>query len=262
MRPVENPNILKLPTRWPNGSSSPSKIPIMAGSLRRQRSMKRSSYGDGKGPTGQRRVAMPWPLRCWPGSRITSIDRIIERQQLGPIELAFISHDDDPGLSAMLQAMREIYLPNRIIAMTHIPDGSSAHPLLSGKKTVNGRAALYLCRNFSCQQPLSDPLQVVEALQVASKPAGQPSGGTRLQGQSIDGSAMVEGTARYAARLVNQPRSYGRFEYGFTPFGATGLTASRLGFGCYRVDASNQEYRTALSQALRSGVNLIDTSTN
>ena len=180
----------------------------------------------------------------------------------GPIELAFISHHDDPGLSAMLQAMREIYLPNRIIAMTHIPDGSSAHPLLSGKKTVNGRAALYLCRNFSCQQPLSDPLQVVEALQVASKPSGQPSGGTRLQGQSIDGSATAEGTARYAARLVNQPRSYGRFEYGFTPFGATGLTASRLGFGCYRVDASNPEYRTALSQALRSGVNLIDTSTN
>jgi len=187
---------------------------------------------------------------------VALVDLLME----GPIELAFIGDHDDPGLSAMLQAMRGIYLPNRIIAMTDILDGSSAHPLLSGKKTVNGRAALYLCRNYSCQQPLNDPLQVVEALQTASKPSGP--GVTRLQGQLLDGSATVEGTARYAARLVNQPRSHGRFEYGFTPLGATGLTASRLGFGCYRVDTSNPEYSTALSQALRSGVNVIDTSTN
>jgi len=180
----------------------------------------------------------------------------------GPVELALVGQTDDPGFSALLQAMREVYLPNRIIAATHIVDGSSGHPLLAGKKMVNGRAALYLCRNFSCQQPLIDPLAVTEALQAASKPFGQRSGVTKLRGRLLDGSATPEGTARYAARLVNQPRANGRFEFGFTPFGSTGLTASKLGFGCYRVDGTDPEYGAALSKALRSGVNLIDTSTN
>jgi len=180
----------------------------------------------------------------------------------GPVELALIGRSDDPGFSAILQAMREVYLPNRIIAATNIVDGSSAHPLLAGKKTVNGHAALYLCRNFSCQQPLTDPLAVAEALHATSKSFDRITDRTRLQGQLLDGSATAEGTARYTARLVNQPRSVGQFEHGFTQFGPTGLTSSKLGFGCYRVDGSDPEYGAALSKALRCGVNLIDTSTN
>jgi hypothetical protein len=44
--------------------------------------------------------------------------------------------------------------------------------------------------------------------------------------------------------------------------GATGLAVSRLGFGCYRVDEITAEHAAALKLALRSGINLIDTSTN
>jgi uncharacterized protein len=45
-------------------------------------------------------------------------------------------------------------------------------------------------------------------------------------------------------------------------FGNTGLTISRLGFGCYRVDEITAAHVAALKLALRSGINLIDTSTN
>jgi len=45
-------------------------------------------------------------------------------------------------------------------------------------------------------------------------------------------------------------------------FGRTGWTVSRLGFGCYRVEETTAEHATALKLALRSGINLIDTSTN
>jgi hypothetical protein len=51
-------------------------------------------------------------------------------------------------------------------------------------------------------------------------------------------------------------------ERGYTRFGNSGLTASRLGFGTYRVDTREPEHRDALKKALREGVNLIDTSTN
>lgn len=46
------------------------------------------------------------------------------------------------------------------------------------------------------------------------------------------------------------------------PLGNTGLTVSRIGFGCYRVDDQTPEHRAALDQAIESGCTLIDTSTN
>ncbi len=48
----------------------------------------------------------------------------------------------------------------------------------------------------------------------------------------------------------------------FRILGRTGLTVSALGFGTYRVDARSPEHRLALEKALKSGCNLIDTSTN
>lgn len=42
--------------------------------------------------------------------------------------------------------------------------------------------------------------------------------------------------------------------------GATGLTVSRMGFGCYRVHEFEPENRQALKDALLGGINLIDTS--
>jgi uncharacterized protein len=50
--------------------------------------------------------------------------------------------------------------------------------------------------------------------------------------------------------------------HGYTLLGGTGLTVSRVGFGCYRVDDVTPEHREALEVALAAGCNLIDTSTN
>lgn len=47
-----------------------------------------------------------------------------------------------------------------------------------------------------------------------------------------------------------------------TVLGTTGLTVSRFGFGCYRVHEHDPDHREALKSAIRSGVNLIDTSSN
>ena len=69
----------------------------------------------------------------------------------------------------------------------------------------------------------------------------------------IKGNATPEGTASYAAR--HAPLTYG-------DLGRTGLLVSQAGFGCYRVDASVETHRRALTKALLEGINLIDTSAN
>jgi Highly conserved protein containing a thioredoxin domain len=180
----------------------------------------------------------------------------------GPVELALVGPKDDPTFLALRDTIRSVYLPNRILATSHRTDGASSHPLLAGKKPVDGRTALYICRDFSCQRPLTNNVSAAEALHGLSTRSSSTVGGKKLRGRILGGSATVEGSARYAARSVNQPRTGGRFAHGYTPFGSTGLTVSKVGFGGYRVDDSDPEHRRALVHALGAGVNVIDTSTN
>ena len=66
-------------------------------------------------------------------------------------------------------------------------------------------------------------------------------------------AATPSGTGEYAAK---------HRELGYRPFGNAGIVVSEAGFGGYRVDVSMAEHRQALEYALRSGINLIDTSAN
>jgi aryl-alcohol dehydrogenase-like predicted oxidoreductase len=70
--------------------------------------------------------------------------------------------------------------------------------------------------------------------------------------------ATPEGTERAAAH----GRATGLPAFAYRPFGRTGLTASALGFGTYRVDERTPEHGASLSLALERRINLIDTSTN
>jgi aryl-alcohol dehydrogenase-like predicted oxidoreductase len=82
-----------------------------------------------------------------------------------------------------------------------------------------------------------------------------------LQGAQLPGRATVQGTAAYAARAIGLAGD-AALAGGFTALGTTGLTVTRLGFGTYRVTAQEPEHREALSKALRTSCNVIDTSTN
>ena len=177
----------------------------------------------------------------------------------GPIELAFVG--EAAALRALRHAVAEQYLPNRIVATGH-PNTPSSLPLLAGKQPVAGNPALYICRNFSCQQPVTDPRSVADALRTQNAGSNRRSHGPKmLQGAQLPGRATVQGTAAYAARMIGQAGD-AALAQGFTALATTGLTVTRLGFGTYRVTAQDPEHRKALTKALRVSCNLIDTSTN
>ena len=69
----------------------------------------------------------------------------------------------------------------------------------------------------------------------------------------ISGYATPAGTQRYAQR--NDGLTYNLLAQ-------TGLSISQAGFGSYRISQQSDQHRTALSTALQSGINLIDTSAN
>ncbi|MFQ5657229.1 MAG: aldo/keto reductase, partial [Candidatus Methylomirabilales bacterium] len=174
------------------------------------------------------------------------VDLLLE----GPVELALIGSAADTRLEELRREVGRHYVPNRIMAH-HDPDSGDAppFPLLEGKGLVNGQAALYVCQNFACQAPTTDPAQVSAALSA-------PGTGVERRaavGTFLPGSATSTDTRAYASRFTAG---------GYVPLGSTGLTTSKVGFGGYRVDDETREHQEALKKALRAGCNLIDTSTN
>src|SRR5213594_238791 len=89
---------------------------------------------------------------------------VVDLLLAGPVELALIGSHGEPGFEAIRRELNRHYLPNRVLAH-HDPDApATRHPLLIGKGLVNGKAALYLCRNFACQAPITDSAAVTAAL--------------------------------------------------------------------------------------------------
>lgn len=175
----------------------------------------------------------------------------------GPLELAFVGDETQEGLRALRRAVADQYLPNRIIA-TATPSTPSSLPLLEGKQPLDGQPALYICRNFSCRQPITNPLAISDALQTSARQGGESR---MLRGAQISGRATVQGTAAYAARMIGLAGD-ATLASGFTSFGTTGLTTTRVGFGTYRVHTQEADHRDALKKALQASCNVLDTSTN
>ena len=179
---------------------------------------------------------------------LTVVDLLIE----GPVELALVGTPGEAGFEALRREIGQHYLPNRIIAYHEPTTGDPPpFPLLQGKGLVNGRAALYVCRNFACQAPITDPALVASTLNPSERNPG--SSKRSSVGTFLPGGATQAGTATYRSRFV---------PLGYVPLGSMGLVTSKVGFGGYRVDDETPEHREALERALLNGCNLIDTSTN
>jgi len=83
----------------------------------------------------------------------------VDFARTGPLELAVIGNPRDEATRALLQVIRQTYLPNRAIALKDPtqPDAAPDIPLLRGRDLVAGRPAAYVCRNYVCQQPATTP---------------------------------------------------------------------------------------------------------
>ncbi len=84
-------------------------------------------------------------------------------------EIALIGQRDGKDTRQLLKTIHGRFLPNRIIAFLdpHSADSenlSQKIPLLSGRTLVQGKATAYVCRNFSCQRPVTSPKDLIEQL--------------------------------------------------------------------------------------------------
>ncbi|NUO49956.1 MAG: thioredoxin domain-containing protein [Polyangiaceae bacterium] len=93
-----------------------------------------------------------------PRAFLTSLD-VVSRSVTPPIEVAIVGSPDDPGLAALEAALARRYVPGLVLAKLDPKSErrSLPHPLLEGKTLVDGKAAVYVCRNYACSLPVTTP---------------------------------------------------------------------------------------------------------
>ena len=74
------------------------------------------------------------------------------------------------------------------------------------------------------------------------------------------GNASAEGTQRFVSRMRQEFSTYNQTSYRY--LNGTDLMVSKVGYGSYRVDQQVDEHIKSLEDSIRSGCNIIDTSSN
>jgi uncharacterized protein YyaL (SSP411 family) len=80
-----------------------------------------------------------------------------------PKEIAVIGHLDRDDTAELLHILQEPYRPNQVVAVA-TENQTTGHPsLLEARPAQDARATVYVCENFTCQQPVTT-VQELEAL--------------------------------------------------------------------------------------------------
>ena len=73
-------------------------------------------------------------------------------------EVVVIGPQDDPATSDLLRIVNRRYLPNRVLVGSNGEEAAaSGVPLLEGRGLVDDKPTAYVCENYACQLPVTDP---------------------------------------------------------------------------------------------------------
>jgi uncharacterized protein YyaL (SSP411 family) len=74
----------------------------------------------------------------------------------GIVELAIVGDPTDPATAPLIEVANEAGRTDIVVAVSAEP-GRSAIPLLAGRTMIDGRPTAYVCRDFACRLPVTDP---------------------------------------------------------------------------------------------------------
>ncbi len=82
-----------------------------------------------------------------------------------PKEIALVGDLSAAATQSLVAEIFKPYLPNRIVMhSTGSDDVARIGPLLEDKTLVNGQPAVYVCQNYTCQSPVTDPVALQQQL--------------------------------------------------------------------------------------------------
>jgi uncharacterized protein YyaL (SSP411 family) len=84
-----------------------------------------------------------------------------------PREIAIVGDPESGATQAMLSIVRDSYRPFQAVALGVSSSEPTAVPLLQDRGLVDGRATTYVCRDFTCQAPVTEVDELQELLEDA-----------------------------------------------------------------------------------------------
>lgn len=83
-----------------------------------------------------------------------------------PHEIAIIGLPEGTDTRAFTDSIFKLYLPNKVVALADpaTPQAAAVIKLLEGRNQIEGKATAYVCRNFYCEAPVTDKIQLAEQL--------------------------------------------------------------------------------------------------
>ena len=152
----------------PADNATPSGTFAVAGALLRYCALAGSARHREAAEGGPRRAPRHrGPVsRARPGAGLA----VAEAWLAGPAEVAVVGSPEDARTRALHQTALQAAPPGAVLALGDgtVPADSGGSevgvPLLAGRGLVNGAPAAYVCRQFTCQAPVTTPEQLREAL--------------------------------------------------------------------------------------------------
>jgi hypothetical protein len=80
-----------------------------------------------------------------------------------PQEIAIVGAPDDPATGALLSVVRSRMRVSPVVQVAPA-DRASSLALLAGKTARDGKPTAYVCRNYACQEPTTDPEELARRL--------------------------------------------------------------------------------------------------
>ncbi len=97
------------------------------------------------------------------GHMLCALDFYLET----PKEIAIIGRRDAPDTQALLRVAHESYVPNKILLVIDPAEGAGeafAHLPVGEMTQLRGQATSYVCHNFACSIPTTDPAGLADLL--------------------------------------------------------------------------------------------------
>ncbi len=84
-----------------------------------------------------------------------------------PKEIAVVGGRTEEATQALLREVHGRYLPNKVLAATEEEDVTGTHelPLLRFRTLVRGQPAAYVCEDYVCQLPVTEPSELAQQLE-------------------------------------------------------------------------------------------------
>jgi uncharacterized protein YyaL (SSP411 family) len=92
----------------------------------------------------------------------------LQRHVSPPVEVAVVGDPADPATAALTGEIRRRFLPTAVSVAAPPGTGAEVTPLLADRPLVGGRPTAYVCQQFACRHPVTDPTALAAQLTEAT----------------------------------------------------------------------------------------------